>query len=54
MRDAKTDLQDPAFAGDDDDDIEILEVVGIDAMENINMSLRKVERYWTDQIRYIY
>ena len=30
------------------------EVVGIDAMENINMSLRKVERYWTDQIRYIY
>lgn len=30
------------------------EVVGIEAMENINMSLRKVERYWTDQIRYIY
>lgn len=30
------------------------EVVGIDTMENINMSLRKVERYWTDQIRYIY
>ena len=30
------------------------EVVGIDAMENINISLRKVERYWTDQIRYIY
>ncbi len=30
------------------------EVVGIDAMENINMPLRKVERYWTDQIRYIY
>jgi DNA-binding MarR family transcriptional regulator len=30
------------------------EVVGKDAIENINMSLRKVERYWTDQIRYIY
>lgn len=30
------------------------EVVGVEAMENINMSLRKVERYWTDQIRYIY
>ena len=30
------------------------EVVGIDAIENINISLRKVERYWTDQIRYIY
>ena len=30
------------------------DVVGVDAMENINQSLRKVERYWTDQIRYIY
>lgn len=30
------------------------QVVGVEAMEDINMSLRKVERYWTDQIRYIY
>ncbi len=30
------------------------DVVGIEAIENINFSLRKVERYWTDQIRYIY
>lgn len=30
------------------------EVVGFEAIDNINMSLRKVERYWTDQIRYIY
>ncbi len=30
------------------------DVVGLEAIENINMSLRKVERYWTDQIRYIY
>jgi len=30
------------------------DVVGKEAIENINMSLRKVERYWTDQIRYIY
>jgi hypothetical protein len=23
-------------------------------IDDINMSLRRVERYWTDQIRYIY
>lgn len=30
------------------------DVVGLEAIENINVSLRRVERYWTDQIRYIY
>lgn len=32
-------------------DRKIIESEGI---ENINASLRRVERYWTDQIRYIY
>jgi DNA-binding MarR family transcriptional regulator len=30
------------------------DVVGLEAIENINVSLRKVERYWADQIRCIY
>ncbi|WP_228847415.1 MULTISPECIES: MarR family winged helix-turn-helix transcriptional regulator [Rhodobacterales] len=29
-------------------------VLGEDGIEVINVSLRRVERYWTDQIRYIY
>lgn len=29
-------------------------VLGDDGIEVINVSLRRVERYWTDQIRYIY
>ncbi|MEE9387964.1 MAG: winged helix DNA-binding protein [Paracoccaceae bacterium] len=29
-------------------------VIDQGGMENINTSLRRVERYWTDQIRYIY
>ena len=28
--------------------------VGIDGLDRINTSLRRVERYWSDQIRYIY
>ena len=29
-------------------------VIGADEIEEISGSLRRVERYWTDQIRYIY
>lgn len=29
-------------------------VLDADGVEHINSSLRRVERYWTDQIRYIY
>ncbi len=29
-------------------------VVGPELLEDINMSLKRVERFWTDQIRYIY
>jgi len=29
-------------------------VLGPDGIEDINSALRRVERYWTDQIRYIY
>lgn len=29
-------------------------VLGTDGMAQINTSLRRVERYWSDQIRYIY
>ncbi len=29
-------------------------VLGRDGIEEINVSLRRMERYWTDQIRYIY
>ncbi|MEO0750995.1 MAG: winged helix DNA-binding protein [Pseudomonadota bacterium] len=29
-------------------------VLGADGVDQINGSLRRVERYWTDQIRYIY
>lgn len=29
-------------------------LVNADAMENMNTSLKRMERYWTEQIRYIY
>jgi DNA-binding MarR family transcriptional regulator len=29
-------------------------VVNIEAIDGMNQSLRRLERYWTDQIRYIY
>jgi DNA-binding MarR family transcriptional regulator len=29
-------------------------MVGVEAMEGINVSLRRMERFWTEQIRYIY
>ena len=29
-------------------------VLGMDGVDQINSALRRVERYWTDQIRYIY
>lgn len=29
-------------------------VVGPDGMDEINVALKRVERYWSDQIRYIY
>ncbi|MFT5343037.1 MAG: DNA-binding MarR family transcriptional regulator [Paracoccaceae bacterium] len=29
-------------------------VIGLDGIEDISISLKRVERYWMDQIRYIY
>ncbi|AZB54410.1 MarR family transcriptional regulator [Cereibacter sphaeroides] len=29
-------------------------VVGVSGMEELNQALRRMERYWTEQIRYIY
>ena len=29
-------------------------VIGLEGIEDITVSLKRVERYWTDQIRYIY
>jgi len=29
-------------------------LVGASGMEDINASLKRMERYWTEQIRYIY
>ena len=29
-------------------------VIGLDALDEVNAALRRVERFWTDQIRYIY
>ena len=34
--------------------LEDKKVIDRDGMETINSSLRRMERYWTDQIRYIY
>ncbi|OSP56290.1 MarR family winged helix-turn-helix transcriptional regulator [Pseudoruegeria sp. SK021] len=36
------------------DGLEERGVLGMDGIETINTSLRRMERYWTDQIRYIY
>ncbi len=36
------------------DGLEEKGVLGNDGIEEINSSLRRMERYWTDQIRYIY
>ena len=36
------------------DGLETKGVLGIDGIEEITMSLKRMERYWTDQIRYIY
>ncbi len=36
------------------DGLEEKGVLGHDGIDTINMSLRRMERYWTDQIRYIY
>ena len=29
-------------------------LIGASGMEDINSSLKRMERYWTEQIRYIY
>lgn len=29
-------------------------IIGVEGIEEINTSLKRMERYWTDQIRYIY
>ena len=29
-------------------------IINVQGIEDINVSLRRLERYWTDQIRYIY
>jgi len=34
--------------------LESRKVIGREGMDEINTSLRRLERYWTDQIRYIY
>lgn len=36
------------------DGLEAKGVLGHDGIDEINASLRRMERYWTDQIRYIY
>jgi len=36
------------------DGLESKGVIGSEGIENITSSLKRVERYWTDQIRYIY
>lgn len=36
------------------DGLESRGVLGVDGVSQINTALRRVERYWTDQIRYIY
>ncbi len=34
--------------------LEERKVLSLDGIEEINSSLKRIERYWTDQIRYIY
>lgn len=36
------------------DSLEKRGVLGVDGVDTINISLRRMERYWADQIRYIY
>jgi DNA-binding MarR family transcriptional regulator len=36
------------------DGMESRKIIGAPAMEEVNQVLRRMERYWTDQIRYIY
>ncbi|EKE45769.1 transcriptional regulator, MarR family protein [Oceaniovalibus guishaninsula JLT2003] len=36
------------------DGLQSRDVLGADRIEQINVTLKRVERYWTDQIRYIY
>ncbi len=36
------------------DGLEERGVLGMDGIDEINSSLRRMERYWADQIRYIY
>ncbi len=36
------------------DGMETRGVLGLDGIETVNSMLRRMERYWTDQIRYIY
>ena len=36
------------------DGLESRGVLGVDGIAQINTALRRMERYWTDQIRYIY
>lgn len=36
------------------DGLASLDVIGFDTLKSVNDSLHRVERYWTDQIRYIY
>ena len=38
----------------DSDGLQSKGVLGSEGIEDIASSLRRVERYWTDQIRYIY
>ncbi|MGP3698632.1 MarR family winged helix-turn-helix transcriptional regulator [Rhodobacter sp. NSM] len=36
------------------DGLERRNVLGVEGMEDLNQALRRMERYWTEQIRYIY
>lgn len=36
------------------DSLEARGILGPDALDGVNSSLKRVERFWTDQIRYIY
>lgn len=49
IRDVVADLFERHAAG-----LEERKVLSLDGIEEINDSLKRVERYWTDQIRYIY
>lgn len=49
VRDVVTDLFERHAGG-----LEDRAVLSLDGIEEINSALKRVERYWTDQIRYIY